>query len=194
MAMRDCLDALDDDRCLTVDELMTRTRLTRKQVAADMNRLVQRGYVERVERGCFQLTAEGRAAKADGRPITPGPNARHTGPRTPPRKTLTRRVWRAVRATQGKRFTVEQILEVALTDGETKGADVRRYLGLLARAGHLRRFRRRRDDGVKYSNGQVVYALIRDTGPEHPIPRQKRTILHDPNTGERIDLTKGAAQ
>lgn len=192
MSMNQLLDAIEGDACLTIEDLCGNTRICRQTISTYMGGLVRRGLVERVERGCFRLTAEGHRFKAEGRRIKSGPMHAHTGPRKPSRKTLLCRAWRAIRTMNGKPFTTGNLLEVVATGEENyPEANLRTYLRLLHRAGYLRRYDKRRPDGVPTSNGQVRYALIHDTGPQHPVPRCNRTVLHDPNTGERIPLTEG---
>jgi predicted transcriptional regulator len=190
--MQQILDRMPANACLTLPEIREATGVSNQHASVYVGRLVSRNLLERVERGCFQLTAEGRQAQAEGREIKSGPNAKHIGPRKPPRQTLTARAWRAMRAQRGKPFTVADLLEAIATGDEKDPADtVRRYLKVLKSAGYVRQHRKRRPDGVFGSQGLVRYSLIRDTGPKHPIPRANRTVLHDPNTDERIRLTPG---
>src|SRR5690606_18444992 len=83
--------------CLTMDQLDPMTALTRHQIAQAAGKLISRGLLERIEAGCYQLTAEGLAARESGVVLTSGP----TGPRTAPqpwrKDTFRARLWRVMR-------------------------------------------------------------------------------------------------
>lgn len=177
--------ALPADACLTVEELSARVSIERRAVVTTAARLIDRGLLERVERGCFRLTGEGVRAQAEGVDLNSGPRGRHTGRRTPRRTTLRTRLWRAMR-TSGK-FTVGDLLTAAAR-GHEKAAhsNAYRYLKRLEEAGYLRRLRARAPGVAVTSNGFVRWALLTDTGPDAPIPRRRdgRWEVFDPNTRE----------
>lgn len=176
------LRTLGPERCLTLDALAGRMAASRKNVSEAATRLISRGYVERVERGCFRLTAEGRRALAEGRTVTSGPNGPHTGPRKPNRRSLRGRLWNAMRVL-GK-FTVADLVRLAGAGAE-KGAysNAWGYVRGLEKAGYFRRL-----PGVKgehlTSNRLKRFMLVRNDGLEPPTVRPRKGEVWDPNTGE----------
>lgn len=177
--------ALPEGACLTVEELTGLVALERKVLVKTAGALVTRGLLERVERGCFQLTPEGVAVKDGKVPLKSGPRGPHTGRRKGVRNTLRVRLWRAARAA-GK-FTVPDLLMLAAKGSEKSAAgNAQRYLRHLEQAGYLFRLRAKAPGTALTSNGFTRWQLIRDTGPEAPILRQTAEgwEMYDPNTRE----------
>lgn len=175
------LNALAPGDCLTLDRFGEALGdLTHRQITNAAARLVERGLVERVERGCFRLTPEGAAAREAGLVIRSGPR----GPmarRRPVRNSLQARLWRAMRV-KGK-FTIPALLELAARDEKNPRHAAEKFIGALERAGYLLRLSRREPGTSPTSNGFVRWSLIKDTGDLPPMPRRDGT-LYDPNTGE----------
>ena len=183
------LDALEIGSCLTVDDLVAATPLTRRAVSQAAQGLMTRGYLVRVERGCFQLTGAGEAAKERGETLTSGPIRPHTiRIRTPRRrKTLRTCLWRAM-PTLGK-FTVEDLVSLAASGGEKAAINnAQRFVRELVRIGYVRAMPRRTDDGKPTSNGLKRYALLTHTGPFPPA--KTRGGMYDRNTGELVPWTR----
>ncbi len=175
------------DACKTLRVLSRELALTHRQVSDAASALIGKGLVERVEAGCFQLTWEGEQAVADGFAITSGPNAPHDGARRPMRDTLRQRAWNAMRIQRS--FTINDLL-MASTHGTERDAvsNLQRYLGALARAGVVRRMRRRAAGTRPTSNGFLKYQLLRDLGEIAPTIRPASGVLHDHNSGEELAL------
>jgi len=175
-------DALAMGGCLTTAGLAEITGLDRKIISATLCRLILRGLVERVERGCFRLTAKGHLSAQRGEVIRSGPRRRHTGIKRSPRDTFRQRAWMAMR--MAGKFTVPEILQLAGRAGERGGSadNLHRYLRALEQAGYVRRLPVRERGTAPGSNGYVRWRLIRDTGPLAPTVRRNGTII-DRNTG-----------
>jgi hypothetical protein len=168
------------DRCLLIDDLLAQTGLTRRQLSDGAAGLIARGYAVRRERGCFQVTAEGAVAHADGVALTSGPN----GPMERKRSNnsaLRTRLWRAMR--MKRKFTLAELLVLA-ESGTEKAAhsNAARYVRGLVAAGYLAELRRAKGD-CPGSNGWKRYSLLRDSGPLMPMLRAGGASVYDPNTG-----------
>jgi hypothetical protein len=175
-------DQLPPHACLTIDELDAALRnYPRRKIVNATLKLMSRGLIERVERGCYQLTPEGVISRADCEALTSGPNAPHTAKAQKQRGNhLRQRVWRVMPVKI--KFTIDDLLSVA-AKGEEKNArnNVQKYLRHLCQAGYLRELRRSPGDALT-SNGFKRYQIIRHTGPLAPIPRNNG--VYDRNTGE----------
>lgn len=172
------LRALGDGGCLTVEELASMLGLWRSAAAQAAGRLIIRGYVERVERGCYRATAGGLAALAAGERLTSGPRGPESKPRRPRRHTDGVLFWRAIRIL--KKFSAPQLLELAACDDHIPDPSAaRRYVARLADAGYVVRLPARGSSRAPYR-----YLLVRDTGVEAPVVRRKTRDVFDPNTGE----------
>lgn len=85
------------EACLTIGVLAQDLDLGHDQIGTALCKLIARGYVERIEAGCFQLTSDGRAAAASGVSIRPGPRGPQKGRKKPVPNTLRQRAWNAMR-------------------------------------------------------------------------------------------------
>lgn len=177
------LKAMAGGGCLTPEDLAQATGRTRHQVVKAVGALISRGFVERVEIGCYRISPEGAEWHRSGRPITSGPHGPLTKVEPVRRKAdaLYHRLWRALRI-KGK-ATVGDLLELAGAD-DRKVHAARKYLRALTGAGYVRRMPRREPGTAVTSNGFLRYQLIRDTGPVAPVHRTARGEVYDPNTGE----------
>jgi hypothetical protein len=180
------LNALAGGCCLTIDRLAeVLTGMARRQLTNAAARLIERGLVERVERGCFRLTGDGRAAQASGVVIKSGPR----GPmqrKRPVRDSLNTRLWRAIRLR--RKFTIPALLELAVRDETSPRHGAERFVRALERAGYLHRLPKREAGTSPTSNGHVRWVLVRDTGSLPPMPRRDGAV-YDPNTGEVMPCT-----
>lgn len=180
------LAAVPAGACLTLDELAAALpALARQTVINTACGLVRRGLLERAERGCYRLTAEGRRVTAEGAPLNCGPQGPHGKPRRPRRSTLRVRLWRAMRL--ARKFTVSDLLAAACRGGEAAAeSNARHYLRQLEAAGYLQRLGRRVPGTAPTSNGFARWSLVRDSGPEAPVAAKARAgwVVRDPNTGQ----------
>lgn len=171
--------------CKTITVLSEDLNLNRRQISDAARGLIRKGYLERVELGCFQLTGDGQAAANRGEQITSGPNAGFKVPRRALPNTLRQRAWNAMRIQ--RRFTVHDILTAATTGDEVRAQNnLQRYFKALCDGGVLRRLPKRQAGSAPTSNGFAQYTLVRDLGRIAPSYRAKAGSLVDHNTGAEI--------
>ena len=178
------LSALTPNACLTLDEIAEASGVPRLAVPRAVNRLILRGFVERIARGCIQLTEAGSKALADGTPLNSGPIVPHRQMNAR-RGSARERFWQAIRLCQ--KFTLADLQILALKDGEQGYSNIRVYVGRLEKAGYLRALKRDQGGATStMSRGQKRWALVRDSGPLAPITRQRGGVweVFDPNTRE----------
>lgn len=166
--------ALEPGQCLTTAEMMERTGYSRRDVAKACVPLLERGWIDRLERGCFVLSDEGRRAREAGETITSGPRGPLTQlARRPKRRTARDKMWKAIRVS--KKFDLARL--EAMAGASPEGA--RKFVAALAKAGYLSALRREPGDAPT-SNGFKRWLLIRDTGPETPLIKADGRVW-DPN-------------
>lgn len=172
------------DACVTIEVLARQMGLTHRQISNAARGLIVRGFVDRIEAGCFKLTEAGATAAAEGVIITSGPRRPHAKLRSAVRDTLRQRAWTAMRIQ--RRFTVRDIAMVSASGSERDAVEnVSRFFRVLARAGYLRVVGRE-PGTAPGSNGFVRYQLVRNTGPRVPVHSEKRGAIHDFNTEEDV--------
>lgn len=168
------------DACLMIGEIAGQLGLSNGQVSQAAAHLISRGFVDRIDRGCFQLTDAGRAARDAGVRIETGVTGPTRAARRPKRTTLRQRAWNAMRIL--RTFTVPDIVTaIALAGDGAPEKSVRSYFRALAEAGYLAKSGRRRPGTAPGSNGYPVYSLRRDTGPVAPVISQVAPVIHDFN-------------
>lgn len=167
-------------KCLSIADIAAELDMARHQVSHAAARLIERGYMERVDAGCFQLTASGIAACDSGLVIQSGPRGKHKTVRRMPRISQRQRAWNAMRIHRS--FTIRDIVTVVARGNYEAAIDnVGRYMRELARAGVLVT-QAQREEGVHLkSQGFLRYRLQRDLGPIAPVYSQANDVLHDPN-------------
>ncbi|WP_341990333.1 hypothetical protein [Azorhizobium sp. AG788] len=179
----DIMRVLEPGQCLTTAEMMERTGYTRRDVAKGCVPLLERGWIDRLERGCFILSEEGRRARAAGETITSGPRRPLTQvARRPRRRTVQDKMWSTIRVS--RKFDLARLEEMA--GASTAGA--RRFVLALARAGYLTELRRQSGEAPT-SNGFKRWLLIEDPGPATPVLKADGRVW-DPNLG----VFRGAAR
>lgn len=163
--------------CLTTAEMVEATGMTRNIVSDACVRLIRRGWIDRLERGCFTLSTEGRRAHAAGEVISsaPGPKLTQVA-RRPRRRTFRDRVWKAIRI--ARKFDLGRIEELA----GVEAAAIGRYVRALTRVGYLSELRRQPGDAPT-SNGFKRWLLVEDPGPETPVLKTDGRVW-DPNRRE----------
>lgn len=171
--------------CMTLDDLCAALAKDvahpRKQIPKAICRMVTSKYVVRKDRGCYQVTALGKAAEKKGYKC--GPQRAHTGTVKPRANTLRQRIWQCLRIE--KRINTHD-LETVVCNGDESNAQnaVNKYMSLLARAGYVRKLDWRSPGTAPTSPGFAVWLLIRNTGPDAPVAQPAKGGMRDPNTNE----------
>lgn len=169
------------ESCVTLQHLVDQTERLPRAVSKAMCRLIARELVERLEVGCFQITAKGQAAIASGAVLKSGPRGPHSGRRIAVRDTLRQRAWNAMRL--ARRFTVRDIAMVSARGGERDPVEnISAYFYALQRGGYLQKVGVEPGTSIT-SNGFARYALIIDTGHRAPVYSAKHRKILDYNTG-----------
>ncbi|MFO1417286.1 MAG: hypothetical protein U1E83_01315 [Methylotetracoccus sp.] len=104
--------------------------------------------------------------------------------RARPAKDIRQRAWACMRYLG--RFSPPEIQISADISYE----NLRKYLRALEKAGFVKRQRQKRNGEAA---GHVIWLLVRNTGPKHPIAR-KWGGVYDPNTGEEYPVTEPATE
>lgn len=161
----------------------------KREVVLAVHRLKQRGLVVSAGLGQYAATEAGRAFLTAGREVkggqdTPRPRTRTRG--------LRQRAWWVMRA---RRVVSLPELLSTLADGSERdaGANLAKYVRVLARAGYLAELPQRMAGQSPQSNGYKRYRLARDNGRLAPVLRQRQGAVYDPNTGELFHLAGGEA-
>lgn len=177
------LRLLEGGGCLTTAKLAEQTGYPGKGIADACCRLILRGWLDRLERGCFTLSCEGRRALAAGETITSGPTAplnQHA--RRPKRRTRQDKMWSAIRASKSKKFDLARLEEMA----GASYAGARRFVTALVRAGYASELRRQPGEALT-SNGFKRWVLVDDPGPQTPVVKADGRVW-DPNRDEYRDM------
>ncbi|MCA1492727.1 hypothetical protein I6F11_17540 [Ensifer sp. NBAIM29] len=179
------LQHLADGSCQTIDALAANLPLDRGQISDGAAKLVLRGYLERIEVGCYQLTPAGREAAERGEVIKSGPwRADTVKVRNAVRNTFRQRVWTAMRMSGA--FTISDLVIAAAAGDDDPDDNASRYIRRLKAAGYVVELPTRQKGTRLTSNGFKRYRLLKDTGPQAPVYRPKTQTLHDYNTGEGV--------
>lgn len=171
--------------CLTIDQLDEAIEdIGRREIIKSIGGLISRGYMERVERGCYQLTPVGEKSRHSHETLTSGPNGPHTAKvRKPLPNTFRQRAWNAMRISGS--FTIPDISAVAKNEND-KGAELnlQRYFHRLNAAGYIMQLSVRAKGTRPGSNGFKRFRLIKNTGETAPVYQPKKRRVFDHNTGE----------
>lgn len=179
------LHALGPKGCMTTAEIAAAINKPMRHASEFVGRLVVRDLVERIERGCYRLTAVGERWLDGGTPLRSGPSGPATGVPKPRKDTFRQRAWTAMRLRPT--FTSADILErAARSDQKDAPGHLGRYLRALKAAGVvIETPRRARGAGdALTSNGCKVWRLARDLGEIAPRLSAKRGLI-DLNAGGR---------
>lgn len=177
------LHALSHGACLTIDELDACTDVQRSSISKSVNMLISRGFAERVEIGCYQLTRAGRKAAQNGEKIGAGRWRPLPERAQRPRASLRQKAWNVMR--MGDVFTSDDLAMLAGSGYRRPIADLQSYICLLRRAGYLHEMPVRKRGTTPGHQGFRRYRLIRNTGPIAPVWQANRKVLFDHNLGER---------
>ncbi|KRB58486.1 hypothetical protein ASE04_27630 [Rhizobium sp. Root708] len=181
------LEGLADGVCRTLVELEALLPISRRKITDGILLLVQQGYAERVEAGCYQLTAQGKAFAATGKKIgeTRGPNTRVRKVRS---STLNQRLWTVMRMSSS--FTIADIVISARREEADPEHLARRYVAHLVAAGYVQELAGRVKGNRPGSQGFKRFRLLKNTGEYAPVWRSKTNAVHDFNTGEDVPCAK----
>ncbi|SDQ18006.1 hypothetical protein [Pseudovibrio sp. Tun.PSC04-5.I4] len=185
------LHHLKGGECQTLDMLDSDVRLSlsRRQFIEAAGFLTMKGYLERVERGCYQLTQSGRKAADEGLVIPIGGGTRvQKHRRSPRRNSLRQRAWNAMKISGA--FTLSDIVLAAAqpTDKQPE-SNLQRYLRVLFQAGYLTILPVKARSTKPHSNGFRRFRLIRDTGPLAPVWSQQKSLMLDFNLTHDGEVT-----
>ncbi len=170
------------DMCLSNSDILSVMEGTAsaRQVNSSLCKLVTHGLVERMEKGCYQLTKKGFEAL-----VSDNFYAEHNTAPRPCYKARPRnardRIWQAMRILQ--KFTMADLAIRA----ETTCNNVSKYLRPLEKAGYISFLRKAGDDKAT-SNGVNVYLLMRNTGEKRPLYKARFNWVIDQNTGEKREI------
>jgi len=171
------INALMPQACLTIQNMVAITGFDRKVVCQTCCDLIRNGYIQRKERGCYELTKKGLDVKNGDAVLKKGYNGRKP---TKQKKTLRIALWRAMRCL--KKFTVGDLLELVCTEDKSGYSNAKCYVLRLTEHGVLYELRRGTDTEGKKNNGEKRYSLVEDLGLQAPIIRRNKD-MYDPNSG-----------
>ncbi len=163
------------DMCLTNSDILSvmEGSASSRQINSSLCRLVTHGLVERIEKGCYQLTAKGFEALASDNFYA----EHNTAPRhsyRPKRRTIRDKLWQAMRMLE--KFTANDLV----IRSEAKEDNAKSYIEKLRKAGHIVILRK--------AGGVNLYKLVKSTGDKTPFYSPKHEAVIDPNTNEKWEV------
>ncbi|MBW7998409.1 MAG: hypothetical protein FVQ81_17920 [Candidatus Glassbacteria bacterium] len=168
---------LDSEKSVSLEDAARFVERSKSRVCQSLSVLVRRGLAEKPDRGHYRITKAGIECFKSGGRVRSG---LHDGSKRRPRRgSLRERVWKAAR--MARKFSVTDLVEIAAQENETSAArGARRYLLALERAGYLKRLK---NGPQAASNWKPVsrWALLRDTGPLHPLLMRDGKTVRDRN-------------
>lgn len=122
--------------CVTEARIVELTGVGVRSIDAATRKMVKRGWLTKTARGCWKLTAAGRAAFETGAKVRSGPQGPHIS-RKIVRDSVRVRVWRALRIRT--KASVPDLVQIVASGGERDiENNIQRYLRLLRRAGYVK--------------------------------------------------------
>lgn len=179
-----CVALNQPKTCLTNETIrsMLDGEIPRNQVNTAICKLVQHGFVERIEQGCYQLTKSGKTAVANDDFYD---NEQHKKPERKTAKLKKRtnrdRIWTAIRILE--KFTIDEVI----IRSSANRKNTTNYVRMLERAGFIVKIRKA-PDGKLTSNGVNVFRLVRNNGELAPIYSAKKKAVIDPNSHEEWEV------
>ncbi|WP_275789745.1 hypothetical protein [Pararhizobium gei] len=174
------LQCLADGSCQSLAELDAGLDADYRQIANAAYAFISRGFLERAEHGCFQLTPAGMAAAESGFVVNTRPLRTYQPHlRKRPKNNMRQRAWNAMRISVS--FTIGDIVIACVRDEICAEKNLQRYFRALKAAGYLAEMPRR-------IGGFKRFRLIKDTGPQAPAELQKRRALIDYNLSEKGEI------
>ena len=180
------LQHLSDGTCQTIDQLDAVLPLNRRQISNAAAILIKRDYMDRIEAGCYCLTASGLAAAERGERVTSGPIGALIGDsRRPRRNSFRQRAWNAMR--MSVTFTIGELIIAAASGEKDPESNLINYLLFLRRAGYVAELPVRQNGTRLTSNGFKRFRLLKDTGPVAPALRVKKRAIWDFNLSALVE-------
>lgn len=180
------LQYLSDGTCQTIDQLDAVLPLNRRQISNGAAILIKRAYMDRIEAGCYCLTASGLAAAARGERVTSGPTGElSVTSRRPRRNSFRQRAWNAMR--MSVTFTIGELIIAAASDDKDPESNLINYLLFLRRVGYVAELPVRQNGTRMTSNGFKRFRLLKDTGPIAPALRMKKRAIWDFNLSALVE-------
>lgn len=177
------LHNLADGACRTIDQLDEVLELNRRQISDGAAKLIYRGFLERIETGCYQLTKAGLKAAESGEEITSGPWKPDVAKSRKPRpNTFRQRAWNAMRMAEIFTYS-ELIVAAAGKDDKNPLSNIQRYVRKLIQAGYVSPLPTRKGGTRITSNGFKQFLLRPNNGPIAPVVRQIRPV---PEKGQPV--------
>ncbi len=163
------------DMCLSNSDILSvmESNASSRQINSSLCKLVTHGLVERMEKGCYQLTSKGAAALESDNFYA----EHNTAPRQsyrPKRRTVRDRLWQAMRMLE-KFSTKDLIIRT-----EARKDNTQSYIKKLSQAGYISVLRK--------VGGENLYRLIKNTGDKTPFYSPKHRAVIDPNTQEKWEV------
>ena len=169
--------------CLTTAEMATELGWKRDDVNVACRGLVTKGWIDRLQRGCYVLSPAGRAAADHGETIEAVDDPRSARrPLRPARRTVRDRLWSAIRIS--RKFDLARLEELAGANRPIASAFVVR----LARVGIVSELKR--SPATSGTCGTKRWLLLNDLGPMTPVLKQDGRVW-DPNTRTFVSLESG---
>lgn len=178
------------NECVTNARLVDLTGLKKKQVEYATGKLKQNGFIKTVDQGCYRITQTGITAIEEETKLRSGPKGQYQTVRVF-KDSLRTRVWRAIRISCGKSFSIPELAQKACKGNEKDAiANIGKYLRALQSAGYLIKMPKRTPGTAITSNGFARWRLdpLKDTGPHAPTWRMAKGTVFDPNTQEETLL------
>lgn len=171
---------------MTTDDMAAVHGITTAQASYAAARLIDRGYLEREERGCFSLTASGHIAAKNKMKIVSGPRGPLKGSRKPTADGIRQRAWNVMRIKRS--FTLPDLLLVVATGAERNAqVSLQEFLRALRKSGHIG-LTGRLVDGTRHGQRYREYQLVRNTGHYAPSLVRSETAVLDNNTGAEVEI------
>ena len=171
-------------QCVTLDELDGALgEHARRAIIMALGKLKSHGFAKNERIGCYLVTDRGRQFIENGNAIKSGPNGPLKGQRRRISKTLTARLWKALRSE--RKGTTKDLVSLARTEKDgNPDAAATKCMNIWFRSGFITKLKKRRPGTSPTSNGFVVWYLIRDNGPNPPFLKHGTKHVHDGNNDE----------
>lgn len=169
----------------TRPELLAATNMTKKDLAAAIYNLTQKGHAQRLVGGDFKATKRGLKALSDFGELAAGPRAPYELERCG--SSFTSRLWKAFR--MKRRATAYELVTLAARPSDKDALrTASRYLMAYVKAGFAVCQPFGAPGPSNFSRGRHVFILINDPGTKAPQYHLQKKRLFDPNSGATHEL------